>query len=104
MLGDVRLMHLAWEESSIPDSVAGLINIHVDGVLVPSEYSKRVIRDSGVRVPIAVIGHGVDHSGILPRMPGGARKRGPVRRSLPFTFLHISSGIERKGIEELITT
>jgi len=104
MLGDVRLMHLAWEESSIPDSVAGLINIHVNGVLVPSEYSKRVIRDSGVRVPIAVIGHGIDHSGTLPRVPGGASRRGPVTRSLPFTFLHISSGLERKGIEELITT
>ncbi len=104
MLGDVRLMHLAWEESSIPDSVAGLINLHVDGILVPSEYAKRVIRDSGVRVPIAVIGHGIDHSGTLLRVPGGATKRGPVTRSLPFTFLHISSGLERKGIEELITT
>ena len=102
MLGDVRLMHLAWEESSISDPVAGLINIHVDGVLVPSEYTKRVIRNSGVRVPIAVIGHGVDHSGKLPRA-SSRTKRGPVTRALPFTFLHISSGLERKGIEELVT-
>ena len=104
MLGDLRLVHLAWEESAIPDSVASLINLHVDGVLVPSEYTKRVIRNTGVRVPIAVIGHGVDHSGALPRVAGGGIKRGPVTRSLPFTFLHISSGLERKGVEELITT
>jgi len=102
MLGDLRLMHLAWEESSIPDSVAGLINIHVDGVLVPSEYTKRVVRNSGVRVPIAVIGHGVDHQGVPPRA-SSRTKRGPVTRALPFTFLHISSGLERKGIEELVT-
>lgn len=101
MLGDLRLMHLAWEESSISDSVAGLINIHVDGVLVPSEYTKRVIRNTGVRVPIAVIGHGVDHSSVLPRA-SSRTKRGPVTRALPFTFLHITSGLERKGIEELV--
>jgi glycosyltransferase involved in cell wall biosynthesis len=102
MLGDLRLMHLAWEESSIPDSVTGLINLHVDGVLVPSEYTKRVVRNSGVRVPIAVIGHGVDHGRVLPRA-SSRTKRGPVTRALPFTFLHISSGLERKGIEELVT-
>ncbi len=103
MLGDYRLVHLAWEESSIPDTLASLINLHLDGVLVPSEYTKRVIRDSGVRVPIAVIGHGVDHSGHLPRVIVDRVKRGQVTPSLPFTFLHISSGLARKGIEELVT-
>lgn len=103
MLGDLRLVHLAWEESSIPDALAGLMNLHLDGVLVPSEYSKRVIRDSGVRVPIAVIGHGIDHSGRRPRVIGDRAKRGPVTGALPFTFLHISSGLARKGIKELIT-
>jgi glycosyltransferase involved in cell wall biosynthesis len=104
MIGDMRLVHLAWEESAIPDTLAELINLHLDGVLVPSTYSKCVIRNSGVRVPIAVIGHGVDHSGALPRVIGERAKRGPVAHSLPFTFLHISSGLARKGIEELITS
>ena len=103
MLGDVRLLHLAWEESAIPDTLAELMNLQLDGVLAPSKYCQRVIRNSGVRVPIAVIGHGIDHSGILPRAIGGRAKRGPVAHSLPFTFLHISSGLARKGIEELIT-
>jgi hypothetical protein len=61
MLGDIRLLHLPWEESEIPPSLAGLINIHVDGVLAASEFCKRVARNSGVRVPIAVIGDGIDH-------------------------------------------
>ena len=103
MLGDLRLVHLAWEESSIPDGLAGLMNLHLDGVLAPSEYSKRAIRDSGVRLPIAVIGHGIDHSGLAPRVIGNRVKRGQITHSLPFTFLHISSGLARKGVEELIT-
>ena len=103
MLGDMRFIHLAWEESSIPDSLAQMINLRLDGVLVPSEYSKRVIRNSGVRLPIAVIGHGIDHSGLLPQVIGYRAKRGQVTYSMPFTFLHISSGLARKGIEELIT-
>ena len=103
MLGDTRLLHLAWEESAIPDALAALLNLHLDGVLVPSTYSKRMIRNSGVRVPIAVIGHGTDHSGDLPRVIGDRSKRGPVMHAMPFTFLHISSGLARKGIEELIT-
>jgi glycosyltransferase involved in cell wall biosynthesis len=104
MLGDLRLVHLAWEESSIPDALTGLINLYLDGVLTPSEYSKQAIRNSGVRVPIAVIGHGIDHSGLAPRVIDDRKRRGPVTPSLPFTFLHISSGLARKGIEELITT
>jgi glycosyltransferase involved in cell wall biosynthesis len=94
---------MAWEESAIPDALAGLINLHLDGVLVPSQYSRRAIRNSGVRLPIAVIGHGIDHSVEMPRMIGDRAKRGPVTHALPYTFLHISSGLARKGIEELIT-
>jgi glycosyltransferase involved in cell wall biosynthesis len=103
MLGDIRLLHLAWEESAIPDALAAQMNLHLDGVLAPSEYSKSAIRNSGVRLPIAVIGHGVDHSGLTPRVIGDRAKRGQATRALPFTFLHISSGLARKGIEELIT-
>jgi glycosyltransferase involved in cell wall biosynthesis len=103
MLGDMRLLHLAWEESAIPDALAALMNLHLDGVVVPSEYTRRAIRNSGVRLPIAVIGHGIDHSGLMPRVIGDRAKRGPVTHALPFTFLHISSGLARKGIEELIT-
>src|SRR6516165_2381835 len=103
LLGDMRLLHLAWEESSIPYALATLMNLHLDGVIVPSEYSKRAIRDSGVRLPIAVIGHGIDHSGVMPRVIGDRAKRGPATHALPFTFMHISSGLARKGIEELIT-
>jgi len=103
MLGDVRLVHLPWEESAISRSLAELMNLHLDGVLVASEFVKRAVRNSGVRLPIAVIGHGIDHA-LPPEAKADRRaRRGPVSAAAPFTFLHISSGLPRKGIEELVT-
>jgi glycosyltransferase involved in cell wall biosynthesis len=103
MLGDLRLVHLAWEESAIAADLAAMINFHLDGVLAPSEYCKELIRSSGVRLPIAVIGHGVDHSGLVPPAPIDRTSRGRPSPDNPFIFLHISAGVARKGIEELIT-
>jgi glycosyltransferase involved in cell wall biosynthesis len=102
MLGDIRLVHLAWEESAIAPSLADLMNAQLDGVLVPAEYCRRVIRNSGVRLPIAVVGHGVDHLGVTPQ-PADDGPRPPVSSAAPYTFLHVSGGSPRKGIEELIS-
>jgi glycosyltransferase involved in cell wall biosynthesis len=103
MLGDLRLVHLAWEESAIAAGLASLMNQHLDGVLVPSEYCKRVVRDSGVSLPIAVIGHGVDHEGVPPPLPIDRATRGEPTREAPFVFLNVSAGVDRKGVEELVT-
>jgi glycosyltransferase involved in cell wall biosynthesis len=103
MLGDLRLVHLAWEESAIAADLAAMINVHLDGVLAPSEYCKELIRSSGVRLPIAVIGHGLDHSGLVPPAPIDRTVRGQPSPDHPFVFLHISAGVDRKGVEELVT-
>jgi glycosyltransferase involved in cell wall biosynthesis len=103
MLGDLRLVHIAWEESAIPAGLAAMMNFHLDGVLVPTEYCRQVIRSSGVRLPIAVIGHGLDHSGTVPAPASDPAIRGAPGCAAPFTFLHISAGVARKGIEELVT-
>ncbi len=60
LLGDVRLMHLDEADGRIEPPLAGLINLHLDGVLVASQSARRAVRDSGVRLPVAAIGHGVD--------------------------------------------
>jgi glycosyltransferase involved in cell wall biosynthesis len=103
MLGDLRLVHLAWEESAIAPDLAAMMNFHLDGVLAPSEYCKELIRSSGVRLPIAVIGHGLDHSGLAPPAPIDRTVRGRPSPEAPFVFLHISAGVDRKGVEELVT-
>ncbi len=102
MLGDLRLVHLAWEESTIAADLAAMINFHADGVLAPSAYCKELIRSSGVRLPIAVIGHGIDHEGLAPPAPIDRTGRGPPTPDHPFVFLHISAGVDRKGVEELV--
>ena len=101
MLGDLRLILLPWEETAIPASLAQLIDLHTEAVLVPSEFCKRVIRNSGVRRPIAVIGNGLEHS--QPAIATRAPARGTLSSvHAPFTFLHVSTGLARKGLEELL--
>ncbi|BBU64162.1 hypothetical protein MSC49_40970 (plasmid) [Methylosinus sp. C49] len=95
MLGDFALCGIAWEETEISEQLAALLNRYVDGAVMCSEYVRTVFRNSGVRVPARVFSHGVDH---LP--PANLPTK---QSSYPFTFLHISSGLERKGIEELFT-
>lgn len=103
MLGDVRLMHFPWEESAIPSHLADLVNTHVDGILVSSEFVKRALRNSGVRPPIAIVSLGVDHAFPSETQAGQRFQRVAIGPAAPFTFLHVSSGLPRKGIEELVT-
>lgn len=102
LLGDVRLLHFAWEESIISAALAEMMNVHLDGVVVPSEFVRHVLRDSGVRRPVAVIGHGIDNllGDLAPKR--SHREHRIENAASPFTFLHVSSGLARKGVEELI--
>jgi glycosyltransferase involved in cell wall biosynthesis len=93
MVGDYRLGGVAFEESEISQSMARMFNRYLDGMLAASSFVRTVLRNSGVRVPIAVHGHGIDHLPLVPRQSRQADDR--------FTFLHVSSGLARKGIEEL---
>ncbi len=102
MLGDVRLFHFPWEETAISPDLADLMNLHLDGIIVASTFVKRVLRNSGVHVPVEIVGHGLDNAGATT-----STRREKSSQELPadrpFTFLHISSGLARKGIEELIS-
>lgn len=97
MLGDFRLSMFFWEESEVPWKYVRLFNRYLDGVIAPTEFGRRVYRNSGMRMPIVVSGQGVDHrkgAGARPASSNGTERQ-------PFRFLHISSGLARKGIEEL---
>ncbi|WFT80313.1 glycosyltransferase [Methylobacterium sp. CB376] len=93
MLGDLHLAALAWEESEINHSACRLINRYLDGLLALTAFVRRVYRNSGISVPAVVCGLGIEHAPVLPR---------PARAAAPFVFLHVSSGLARKGIEELL--
>lgn len=98
MLGDVHLMNFFWEETAVPPRIVGLMNRYLDGMTVASQFGRAILRNSGVRIPIGLIGCGVDHLKPLENAPTL-----PKRGAKPLVFLHISSGLARKGIEELLT-
>ncbi|WP_238228956.1 glycosyltransferase family 4 protein [Methylorubrum aminovorans] len=92
-ISDIRLHYLYWEESRLPVDIVRQINMQLDGLLAPTNYCAKVFRDSGVHVPIAVVGSGlVTNHRVTPPKPW----------KKPFIFLHVSSGLPRKGIRELI--
>lgn len=96
MAAHTRVMHsYGWEETGFPDNYVSAFNRKIDLITVLSEFVKKVLRDNGVRLPIAVTGAGVDHLlKITPQMPTEALRG--------FRFLHISSCFPRKGIDVLL--
>lgn len=92
-VADMRLHYLYWEESRLPAPLVRQINAQLDGIVAPTRYCEKVYRDSGVMVPIRTVG-----SGMVNRISPQA----PVAGDGPFVFLHVSSGLKRKGIEELL--
>jgi len=93
----ITLEYFAWEESRIPEAMAADFNAHLDGIGATSTFVREALRDSGVTVPIHVVGNGVDTPDptatiVAPELDG---LRG-------FTFLHISSAFPRKGTDVLL--
>lgn len=97
MQGDFRLMNFFWEETEVPRATIDLMERYLDGVVVASMFGRNILRNSGLSVPVAVIGCGIDHHENPRELPSSN-----VRGDRPFRFLHISSGLARKGIEELL--
>lgn len=92
---DVRLHYLYWEESRLPIPLVKQINSQLDGMLAPTAYCAKVYRDSGVAVPIRIVGSGLVYRPAPPRSVPSSPKK-------PFVFLHVSSGLARKGVAELL--
>lgn len=92
-VADLRLHYLYWEESRLPAPLVRQINTQLDGIVAPTRYCEKVCRDSGVMVPIRTVG-----SGMVRRMTA----QPPAAGDGPFVFLHVSSGLKRKGVEELL--
>jgi glycosyltransferase involved in cell wall biosynthesis len=103
MLGDLRLLYVSETGSTIAGPLAGLMNLHLDGVLVASHLAQRAVRNSGVRLPIAVIGCGVDDLSRSPALAERQATRGPVNAAAPFTFLYVDFARPASGIEDLLT-
>jgi glycosyltransferase involved in cell wall biosynthesis len=97
--GDVALAYFFWEESHVPQTLANTLN-QFDGVLVPADFIRSALIDSGVTKPIIDVGFSPNlepFSALYGKPSNGQRK------ARPFTFLHVSSCFPRKGVDVLLT-
>jgi glycosyltransferase involved in cell wall biosynthesis len=95
--GAITCEYFGWEESRIPEAMAQDFNRYLDGIGVMSEFVRQVLRDSGVDVPIRVVGNGVE-----PHDPGAVLIAPELDHARSFCFLHVSSAFPRKGVDVLL--
>jgi FkbM family methyltransferase len=96
--GDVRAALFFWEESLVPADTVALLNRSFDGVLAAASFVAKALTDSGLSIPVRVVGHAPDLADFVSLR---ARRRNRVA-SEQFTFLHVSSGFPRKGVDALL--
>ena len=97
MSGCWNLLHAyAWEESGFPRAWVQAFNQALQGIAVTSAHVRKVLIDNGVSIPIAVTGNGVDH---WERIEASSDFHVQARQ---FRFLHVSSGMPRKGVDVLL--
>lgn len=96
----IKVLHsYCWEETGFPNDYVEEFNQRLDLITVASGFVKKVLRDSGVVVPIAVTGLGVDH---LLSTVAHAPDQAYFAQTRRFRFLHISSCFPRKGVDVLL--
>ena len=95
----INAVYFYWEDSLMPAAWAENFNRHLDLLLAPTRHVRTVLRRSGVAIPIAIVGAGVD----APReLDTACVAPAPFRTDKSFRFLHISSGFPRKGCDVLL--
>lgn len=96
---DRWLLSYGWEESGFPAVWVDSFNDQLTGITVMSSFVRRVLQDNGVCVPIEVVGLGADH---VLRVESTPASLPLAPRAGCFTFVHISSGFPRKGLDVLM--
>ncbi|RYH28920.1 MAG: glycosyltransferase, partial [Alcaligenaceae bacterium] len=90
------LHNYAWEETGFPQAYVDAFNESLQFLTVTAEHVKKILIDNGVKVPIAVVGNGVDHWLYVQADPDYMLEAGKVR------LLHVSSCFPRKGADVLL--
>jgi glycosyltransferase involved in cell wall biosynthesis len=95
--GKIKLMYLAWEESKYVKHWVDEINANLHGVMVPSSFVKSILRSSGVKLPIRVVPNAINTDQLK-----SVKENYEVPTTKKIRFLHVSSGLKRKGVDVLI--
>lgn len=99
--GDLSLALLFWEETLLPAATVARLASGFRAVLAPTSFVAKALQDSGLPLPVRVVGHAPD----LSAMEAVARTRGDnvAAPDQILTFLHVSSLFPRKGADALLT-
>lgn len=92
---DIKIGYLAWEESVFPHKIIEEFNRELHGLMVTSEHVLQVMRNSGLTIPIVNVSEGINQNLLKSEDYKLKTKKG-------YKFLHISSGLPRKGVDVLI--
>ena len=93
----LTFQYFGWEESRVPPEVVADFNRHLDGVGTMSTFVKQVLTDSGVTIPLEVVGVGVH-----PPDPHARCTAVELVDARHHRLLHISSAFPRKGVDALL--
>lgn len=100
MTSRTNILHsYAWEESAFPAQWIKNFNSHLSGVTCLSEHVRKIMRDNGVSIPMAVSGCGVDHWERVVEAPMSVLDSMSAKGT---RFLHVSSFFPRKGPDALL--
>ncbi|AJY74700.1 glycosyltransferase [Paenibacillus beijingensis] len=94
---DRIILNTVWETTRIPDLWRPYMN-RFDAVFVPSEQNKRAMRNSGVKVPVFLVPHGVNTRTFSPRN----RKLRVKKAKRRFVFVSVFGFQHRKNPETLL--
>lgn len=85
-----------WEETAFPRDRIARFNARLNIVTTASEWVTRTLQDNGLTVPVETIGLGTEHALAV------AAESMPAEPGPGFRFLHVSSGLPRKGLDVLL--
>lgn len=92
---DIKIGYLAWEESIFPHKIIEEFNRELHGLMVTSEHVLQVMRNSGLTIPMVNVSEGINQNLLKS-------EEYKLKTKKSYKFLHISSGLPRKGVDVLI--
>ncbi len=91
-------VNFAWEELEVPQYMIERFNRDLDLVMVTANFVKQAFVQSGLTVPVEVVGNGTDHVAL----DAGLNTPSPLPSTGRKRILHVSSCFPRKGIDALV--
>ena len=91
-------VNFAWEELDVPQYMIERFNRDLDLVMATANFVRQAFVQSGLTIPVEVVGNGTDHVGAA----SGLHTPSPLPASDRARILHVSSCFPRKGVDVLV--